>query len=101
MRQGLVEKSQEPMLMGSWLLPAVETRETRALAGAASCTGPVFTAFRNAFSSLTGGALQRIRRGFQRVSKRVELGGGRWVAQIGRAQCNSSAANLRRQPGGV
>src|SRR6516165_10384826 len=55
MRQGLVEKSQEPMLMGSWLLPAVETRETRALAGAASCTGPVFTAFRNAFSSLTGG----------------------------------------------
>jgi len=40
--------------MGSWLLPAVETRETRSPAGAASCTGPVFTAFRNAFSSLTG-----------------------------------------------
>ena len=32
MRQGLVEKSQEPMGMGSWLLEDLETRETRARA---------------------------------------------------------------------
>jgi len=38
--------------------------------------GAVFTAFRNAFSSPWGSALHRIRAGFQRVSKRVQVGGG-------------------------
>jgi hypothetical protein len=35
--------------MGSWLLPEVETRETR---GRAHGPGPVFTAFRDALSSM-------------------------------------------------
>ena len=37
--------------------------------------GAVFAAFRNAFSSPWGSALHRIRAGFQRVSKRVQVGG--------------------------